>query len=333
MVDLLPSCAVITVITSCLKRATVKLVYRLKHAQEKQARLKNHLTFLICCRENHITPTGLKVYLPLRSPGVYKIARRTELALLRLLIRDTRHKKAKSEKEINTLSEEIKTLVKTEQWAELETWCSSTTEKIGSDTKAKQTQKFERLQAKQHSMHQLDQDKIVKNFSHRALTEKEKDVLSRGLDFAITPKQIPTLEIIAATEATANLLNTDTAQLLRHKVSSILSTAKPPRSNLSRELHKLVKSLQDQSIVILPADKGNATIVLDRTDYMDKMESLLEDNAYKKVKRNPTSRIEARISTALKELENKGYITSKERLSLAHQFSTPPPKSTDYQKS
>ena len=148
-----------------------------------------------------------------------------------------------------------------------------------------------------------------------------------GICFGVTAKlkQIPTLEIIAATEATASQLNTDTAQLLRHKMSSILSTAKPPKSNLSKELHKSVKSLrEDHNIVILPADKGNATVVLDRTDYVNKMESLLEDNAYKKVKRNPTSKVETKISTALKECENKGYITSKKRLSLAHQFSAPP---------
>ena len=73
-------------------------------------------------------------------------------------------------------------------------------------------------------------------------------------------------------------------QLLRHKVSSILSTAKSPKSNPSRELQKAVKNLQeDRDIVILPADKGNATVILDQADYAAKMEHLLEDRAYRKV--------------------------------------------------
>ena len=54
------------------------------------------------------------------------------------------------------------------------------------------------------------------------------------------------------------------------------------------------------------------------------MENLLEDDAYKKLKRDPTSRIEKRISTTLKEYEQKGHITAKQRLYLAHQFSSPP---------
>ena len=187
-------------------------------------------------------------------------------------------------------------------------------------------QKYECLQVKQHlAPPQLDQDKIVKNLSSRSLAPKEKEALALGLNFAVTPKRIPTFEIIAATEATASQLDSETAQLLRHRVSSILSTAKTPRSNLSRELQKAVKNLrEDRNIVILPADKGNATVILDQVDYAAKMELLLEDKAYRKVQRNPTSRVEAMVSTALKECERKGHITSKKRLTLAHQFFSPP---------
>ena len=63
---------------------------------------------------------------------------------------------------------------------------------------------------------------------------------------------------------------------------------------------------------------------MDRADYVTKMENLLEDDAYKKLKHDPTSRIEKRISTTLKEYEQKGHITAKQRLYLAHQFSSPP---------
>ena len=60
------------------------------------------------------------------------------------------------------------------------------------------------------------------------------------------------------------------------------------------------------------------------TVYAAKIDHLLQDRAYRKVQRNPTSRVEAKISTALKECEHKGHITSKKRLTLAHQFSSPP---------
>ena len=58
---------------------------------------------------------------------------------------------------------------------------------------------------------------------------------------------------------------------------------------------------------------------------MMKMENLLEDDAYRKVTRDPTSRMEKRISTALKDCEHKGYITTKQRMHLAHQVISPSP--------
>ena len=217
----------------------MKLIYQLKHAHEKLVRLRNHLTFLIRCRENKITPTGLKVTLPLRSPGVHKIARRTELALLR----DVRYKKVMNEKGIADYNEQVRALVGEDKWKQLKTWCSSTTETVHLETKTTQMQKFERLQAKQHLVPQLDKDKLVKNLSSRNLTEQEKDVLALGLNFAVAPRQIPTLQIIAATESTATQLDKETAQQLRHRLSSILSTAKPPRSNLNKQQRESVRSL------------------------------------------------------------------------------------------
>lgn len=43
----------------------------------------------------------------------------------------------------------------------------------------------------------------VKNLSHRSPTQDEEQVLALGLNFAVTPKTVPTEKIIAATEVTA----------------------------------------------------------------------------------------------------------------------------------
>ena len=198
----------------------------------------------------------LRISLPLRSPGIHKIVRCTERVLLRLLICDVHHKKAKIDKESEILGEETRALVNAEQWSRLEAWCNITTQNIGLDTKAKQIQKFERLQAKQRLAPRARHS--GEKFQQQTLAEKEKAALALGLNFSVAPKQIPTFEMTAATEATASRLNAETAQLLRYRVSSILSMAKDPKSNLSKDLHKAVKSLRkDKSITILPADKGS----------------------------------------------------------------------------
>ena len=45
-----------------------------------------------------------------------------------------------------------------------------------------------------------DVDKWVKNLSDRQLTQTEKNILAKGLNFAVTPRQIPLVELITATE-------------------------------------------------------------------------------------------------------------------------------------
>ena len=63
--------------------------------------------------------------------------------------------------------------------------------------------------------------------------------------------------------------------ILREEVKRCLDRAKPPKSNLSGRERDALRSLQrDDSIVVLPADKGNATVVMDRTSYNSKMELL-----------------------------------------------------------
>ncbi len=48
---------------------------------------------------------------------------------------------------------------------------------------------------------------------------------------------------------------------------------------------------RDQSITILPADKGGATVVLDRGAYMQKAEQQLpDDSTYKPLQCDPTAK-------------------------------------------
>ena len=92
------------------ERALVQLCYKLSDMMKRLARYKNHLTFLIRCREDGIIPKGLRITLPVRSPNKWRlalIARETSQALLHLLIQDNRTMKVKLEKEINTYSESL----------------------------------------------------------------------------------------------------------------------------------------------------------------------------------------------------------------------------------
>ena len=203
-------------------------------------------------------------------------------------------------------------------------WCSTAATETALTIKSKQQDKFEKLQGKQRTP-QLDRHRVVKNISSRPLTENEERVLALGLNFAITPRQIPYRDIITTVESTARQLSEDKAKHLRKTVSEILQKAKRPKDNLDKHLHRAVRDLRkNDDITILPADKGNATVIMDCTEYEKKMLDLLADPTYRRLKRDPTTKVEKRITEGLKALESTGYITVEQRKYLAPQYSSPP---------
>ena len=179
--------------------------------------------------------------------------------------------------------------------------------------KIRQKAKFEQLRGNNqyyHTPHVLDRSKVILNFSNRALSSTEEDVLALGMNFSITPSRIPTADIIAAIEATAHQLDTTTAEQLRARVNRALVSAKLPKPNLSYRQQAALKNLRDDlSIVIIPADKGNATVVMDTTMYEDKMNIIVnEECTYKELKRNPTTRFEKKVAEAVRRLHWAGHI-------------------------
>lgn len=65
---------------------------------------------------------------------------------------------------------------------------------------------------------------------------------------------------------------------IRTEVMNILKPAKPPKGNMTRKERQIVKELKkDETIVILKADKGNTTVVMDKVAYDEKLNNMLSD--------------------------------------------------------
>ena len=106
--------------------------------------------------------------------------------------------------------------------------------KVFWETKAKQKRKFDGLMRWWTSPLRLHQHqgekraKVVVNLSKRELSENEVQILSLDMNFAITPKQIPTDEVIAGTVSLAKYLCLEIAMEQRRLVKSCLMDIKTP---------------------------------------------------------------------------------------------------------
>ncbi|BHF65487.1 hypothetical protein SprV_0200849900 [Sparganum proliferum] len=115
--------------------------------------------------------------------------------------------------------------------------------------------------------------------------------------------------VLGQTEATE-----ETKNLIRHQVSSLLM-AQSPREVFSMVERGALRELKaDKDLVIVPADKGRPTVVVNRTDYLQKAKGLLEDRQfYVPCATNPLKTLTREINATLLALENSGAITPTDR--------------------
>ena len=147
------------------------------------------------------------------------------------------------------------------------------------------------------------------NLSKVKLTEEEEDVLRLGLNFVPTPRKVPYFDYIAGIETALHRakLPQDTAEEVKAKVCCLFQNTPKPKPNLSTPQLKAINSLKKRDdIVIMKADKGNATVVMDKGDYHQKCCVLLQPPTYLPLPRDPTTRVERRVTEVLSDLKKKG---------------------------
>ena len=137
----------------------------------------------------------------------------------------------------------------------------------------------------------LNNDDIIVNYSHRVLTETEKNVLARGLRFCLPPKNVDKYDVKCSFELLYRDLvklelplsndNQDRlgSQLRNISYNYIYSYDFSKQKNiLSKDEWKALFGLRnDHSIIITKPDKGNGVVIVSRSVYLNKMKQLISD--------------------------------------------------------
>ena len=168
--------------------------------------------------------------------------------------------------------------------------------------------KLTRLQRAAHKKRHKTNKNWFRNISSRPLDENETQVLSHRIELSATPKHIPTDDIVSSVEsvlARERELPELTKDNIRSRIASTLQSASFSNCNLTKdELQALRWLRNDKAVVILPADKGHLSVVMDKKDYADKMDSLVNDKqANEPLKRNLTPALQGRLNGRLLDLK------------------------------
>ncbi|XP_023821902.1 uncharacterized protein LOC111949272, partial [Oryzias latipes] len=305
---------------------TLQLVRELEKTARKLADYKNHLRLNMRCRQSNVIPKSLQMGKGVKGHRAENIMHRARTQLLKDRIRQTYFIINNLEGKMKNLQDNLATTVTEEVLEKIVGFTRTAQLAQHHKSKQRQIKKFQILTNQQqilkdrlnrenrgnHTKAGIDRDRWIKNISDRELTQTEKEVLSKGLNFSVTPNHIPVVDLITATETAIkrNNLTGNQAEELRLKISAALSSAKPPPSNLSSDERKALTALEkDHSINILPADKGRCTVILNAADYEAKVTNLLSDTTtYEALRRDPTSGNKKKVIDCLQRLERDQVI-------------------------
>ena len=143
-------------------------------------------------------------------------------------------------------------------------------------------------------------NKWVIHLSKTPLTKELLSLLQKGPNFAITPKY-PHRSLHNSHRQASSKLPAQEADEFRSDVNKILKQQQQYHNNQCNlnpsQCRALTQLKQDNSRVVLTADKGVAMVIMDQEDYTNKALILLQDtNTYKVLPKDPTSQLKTNSS-------------------------------------
>ncbi|KAJ8911005.1 hypothetical protein NQ315_011270 [Exocentrus adspersus] len=275
---------------------TIQNFKKLEVLSTKYAQSANSLTFLHKCREQNLIPRGLRLKTTIQSEKANRIIRRAEESLVREQIQFHRRNKVMLNTNINTVNNIIWNTVNEVDFNRINNCVDNSYNRSYITIKRSQTNKFKSLvrEKQEKELNQINNNqsfinRTVINLSSKMLNTSQKLILSKGLNFALTPKDVPTLDIITSIEETCQKLSEDVSNEFRIRSKMILEKPLKIKSNISKEEMLALKELKnDKDIKILPADKGNATVIMNTGDYNSKISNLITEGQYTKLNKDPT---------------------------------------------
>ena len=330
---------------------TAQKTSTLQVLRKRRARLNNKKVFLIRCRNNKLNSKGYSVKVPSgisERPTVIHKKEKFQQALIREDLQNTRTQIWRINRDIRRLVEVFAAVLCERDFEVLMRITKRCEDTEFQYTKRVQTQKFDKLRREKAKLVKEWKEKREKercgnlnvsgvirrevvDLTKDGISDNVRKFLNLGPDFAMTPRELPVEQYIAATEEVCkrmedeqnNGVRTEQQKLcdqeaMRKEVQDLLikGMKKPVRRNLSKDEWKgKVETEKDEKRVFLPADKGKGMVVMDKYEkdggeesYETKMRKVLDEMKAKKLTRKQNGIVKPWDLTDLKERSAGGII-------------------------
>ena len=197
---------------------------------------------------------------------------------------------------------------------------NSNAKDIANKIKQTQIKKYDKLHQQQYPQNKQKYSyRRVYNFSSKPLSKPHLEILEKGLNFAIKTEKIDALDIKAQMISTVKYIehknsdkNNTEAPIIKSKLFSALNKLQNThiQTNITPSQNRaMVQLTRDKTRLTRKADKGNAVVNMDISEYETQVKKLLsKKKVYKPQKNNPTMSFENKIIEKLLNLKNTNKI-------------------------
>ena len=314
-------------------QATLDTFRALERSSVKHAKCLVDLKFLSTCRDADLVPVFLQFKLSSRRLGSSAEVLRTRRRLLTVEINAKERDIRRLEEQMATFRSRLKDIV----WRIDFIYYINVIQRTCEVSKMKWAVTHERklLNLRAHSrpdIARLDPESVITNLSSYELSDLEKRALAKGLKFSLPPSKLKKGNYLSSFELLFDDLSqcefvgsSDDKEYFRKKLAEIAFSSLFKFNNTRRDLLNIpkeeflaLKSLsKNKNIVIMKPDKGSGIVILNRADYITKMEEIVNDSTKFKLTSNQdvygiSRTIENRVRTYLREhVKKPGYISDE----------------------
>lgn len=306
--------------------------------------LKSAIAFINTCKREGLAPTFVRFRIANPHLANSRTVRKCQETILQGELKFKRRSLKQTTRHFKRLKDELRESVPHIIYVRLFSISEEIVNKKMNKIKVTHESKLNKLRADKLSRIKKKENlDPVTNLSNYNLTDIEHAALINGLNHVYPPQKFDQPEFVCNIEYFySRLLNLKTkyrhyeskpcTEIVHHELTSEqLSSAselrevansfrKAAQSELKRigsnhhQTFRVLRSLaKNKSIVITRPDKGRGVVIMDRSDYVQKMNTILDDpSTFRPINYDPTLENENRLIKILLDLKKERFITEQE---------------------
>lgn len=307
---------------------------------QKLAKQKNRRIFLLRCKHTNAMPTFLNFNVShIHFTGTYlrekfnNLINITKQKTINLCITETTKNIIEIDKQINININKLKPILPSNTLNDFLKFENLKYEKTFNLKRRNNENKIKNILCQiTDNKTKINTTKWLDNISDTDIPQDITEVLALGENFSLpitNEKQIPITEYIACIESVIQDKPNEIQNSIRADVTNVITNHKLTvrhkkikttnfQNNIQKKITKTKQFLKiNPQIIVIKSDKSKKTVVMNLSEYENKMNNLLEDtNTYKQLKSDPTTSYQNKNNTIIKKWVNKKIINENEAKKL-----------------